>query len=247
MTAIPVFPRRLFSQNHIYVNAKAGIHTPRDLIGKRVGLWAFQVTMSVLAKGDLRFHYGVPWEQIHWVTAHAEEIPLSFENLPISRAPEGADISRMLVEGELDALISPLPSALVQDHAGGIRRLFPDVRAECRDYFSRHGDYPIMHLLAIKQEVADALPDLPRQMMQAWEASKAMAYQFYDDPGYAVLAFARNEYEAQREGFGADLWPSGLAVNRRNLERFIGYMLDQRLLSARLPVETMFHPSVLET
>ena len=34
--ATPVFPRRLFSQNCIFVNVDAGIERPIDLIGKKV-------------------------------------------------------------------------------------------------------------------------------------------------------------------------------------------------------------------
>jgi 4,5-dihydroxyphthalate decarboxylase len=62
LTAIPVFPRRLYSQSQMYVNTAAGITEPRDLIGKRVGLRSFQTTLSVLAKGDLQHDYGVPLE-----------------------------------------------------------------------------------------------------------------------------------------------------------------------------------------
>lgn len=45
LTVVTVFPRRLFSQNHIFVNINAGIETPRDLLGKRIAIWAFQMTM----------------------------------------------------------------------------------------------------------------------------------------------------------------------------------------------------------
>jgi 4,5-dihydroxyphthalate decarboxylase len=31
LTAVPVFPRRLFSQSQMYINARAGIKEPRDL------------------------------------------------------------------------------------------------------------------------------------------------------------------------------------------------------------------------
>ena len=41
-TAIPVFPRRLFSLSQMWVNVDAKITSPRDLIGKRVGLSTFQ-------------------------------------------------------------------------------------------------------------------------------------------------------------------------------------------------------------
>src|SRR3970040_1139630 len=36
--SIPAFPNRKFRQSYIYVNAKAGIASPRDLEGKRVAI-----------------------------------------------------------------------------------------------------------------------------------------------------------------------------------------------------------------
>jgi hypothetical protein len=46
-TAIPVFPRRLFSMSQMWVRADAGINRPGDLIGRKVGLSTFQTTLSV--------------------------------------------------------------------------------------------------------------------------------------------------------------------------------------------------------
>ena len=75
-TAIPVFPRRLFSLSQMWVNVNAGIKSPRDLIGKKVGLSTFQTTLSVLAKGDLQSEYDVPWRQIDWYISKDEAVPL---------------------------------------------------------------------------------------------------------------------------------------------------------------------------
>lgn len=245
LTAVPVFPRRLFSQNHIFVNIDSGIRSPADLIGKRVGIWAFQVTMSVLAKGDLKSEYGVPWEQIHWVTQHAEEISWSSEGVSVELVGPGQDLAEMLVAGEIDAFIHPHPPALVQTRTDRVRRLFDDAPAECARYYKKYGYYPIMHLLAVKQELVNAVPTLPRMLMDVWDESKRQSYDSYHDPGYALLAFARNEYEHQHDALGVDPWPSGLAANRSNLEWFMDQMVDQRLLSVRPMVEELFDPSVL--
>ena len=43
------------------------------------------------------------------------------------------------------------------------------------------------------------------------------------------------------------LWPFGVAANRANLERFIGYSYDQGTIDRRDAVDEMFHRSVLET
>lgn len=246
LTAIPVFPRRLFSQNHIFVNRKSGITSPEQLAGRRVGLWAFQVTMSVLFKGDLKSYYGVPWESIQWHTQHPEEMPWSHPDVKLRQAAEGQDLARMLDAGEIDAYVHPHPPALVQE-SRNIRRLFADVEGECARYAGARGYLPIMHLVAIKNERVEERPALPRELITLLEDAKRVAYDFYHDPGYALLAFARTEYERQVATLGADPWTSGFKANRANLEQFIAYMVDQRLLEKPVAVESLFHESVLDT
>jgi 4,5-dihydroxyphthalate decarboxylase len=248
ITATPVFPRRLFSQNHMFVNPDAGIRTPADLAGKRVCIWAWQVTMSVLAKGDLKTYYGVPFDKIDWLAFRAEELPWDPPpGIRLRRTPEGRDVGDLLIKGEIDALISPHPPHSVLDGHPKIRRLFPDTKAECFAHFRRTGYYPIMHLVSFDNALIKGAPELPRTILDLWEDAKRQADDFYVDPGYSLLAFARNEYEWQREAMGPDIWPSGLKANRANLEQFIGYCHDQGLIARPMPVDSLFHSSVLDT
>jgi 4,5-dihydroxyphthalate decarboxylase len=246
LTAIPVFPRRLFSQNHVFVNRAAGIRSPADLAGRKVGLWAFQVTMSVLFKGDLKSYYGVPWESLQWHTQFPEEMPWSHPSVTLRQAPAGKDLAQMLDAGEIDAYVHPHPPALLQE-SPRIARLFPDVEAECARYAKARGYFPIMHLVAIKDERVRERPALPRELMSLLEEAKRVAYDFYHDPGYALVVFARNEYERQVASLGRDPWTAGLAANRANLERFIADLVDQRLIERPVAVESLFHASVLDT
>ncbi len=148
--------------------------------------------------------------------------------------------------GEVDAYIDPHPPEEIYEDPR-VRRLFDDTPAECRKYWDRHGYYPAMHLLAIRDEVIDRHPDLPREVMRMWDDARDQAYEFYVDHNYTVLPFGRYAFESDVGSFDSELWPSGLEVNRQNLERFIGYMVDQQLLSAPVAVETLFHESVLDT
>ncbi|MGE5270052.1 MAG: hypothetical protein ACM3JG_10325 [Thiohalocapsa sp.] len=245
---IPVFPRRLFSQNHIFVNASAGIDKPQDLIGRRVLIRSFQTTMTVLALGDLTFDYDVPWQRVRWVLASDEALPLGERGgVSVERAPAGADVSRLLIDGEVDAMIFPHPPAAVLAARERVRPLFADRKAEALSYYQRHGCYPIMHLIAFRRPVIEAHPWLAGAIMGMWEEAKAQSREFYDDPGYAQLAFARNELETQDAAMGEDPWPSGLAANRRNLEAFVRYSLDQRLIDDPIAVEQMFHKSTWDS
>ena len=107
--AIPVFPRRLFSLSQMWVNVDAGIESPRDLIGRNVGLSTFQTTLSVLAKGDLQSEYDVPWREINWVIDRPEALPIKAEGVSIRYLEKGESIGAMLERGEIDALMMPHP------------------------------------------------------------------------------------------------------------------------------------------
>ena len=127
------------------------------------------------------------------------------------------------------------------------RPLFRDRKAEALRYHRKHGYYPIMHVIAFQRPVIEAHPWLARAVMSMWEDSKTQSRGFYDDPGYAQLAFARNEFEAQAAEMGPDPWPSGIKANRANLEDFIRYSLDQGLIDQTVAVEEMFHESTWDT
>ncbi len=248
-SAVPVFPRRLFSQNHMFVSTRAQVDKPTDLIGKKVCCRSFQTTMSVLVKGDLAFEYGVPWRELDWHTMSPELIDWpgrEAANLTLIDEPSAPD---RLIAGELAMMIHPHPPPKILNamRDGSVRRLFPDTRQECARYYRKYGDYPIMHVMAFKQALADRHPMLPQALMTMWEDSKHQASEFYDDPGYAELAFARNEFEQQETLFGGDIWPSGLKANRASVERFMKYLTDQTLIDAPYEVEDLFHRSVLES
>ena len=75
MTAIPVFIVRAFHHGAILVNAKAGIRTPKDLEGKRVGVnRGYTVTTGVWARGVLQEEYGVDLSKITWVLSGDEHV-----------------------------------------------------------------------------------------------------------------------------------------------------------------------------
>ena len=246
LTAAPVFPRRLFSQLCMFVNVEAGIETPRDLIGKRVGINSFQTTLCVLAKGDLKYEYGVAWEDVHWFLQRDEELPWQpGDGISLNRIPAGKDAARMLAEGELDAYFHPSPPPLVYERTDRIRPLFSDSRSESIRYFHKLGYCPIMHVMVFPTRVVEEAPWLPRATIEMWEEAKEKTLSYYADPGYSLLLFSRNELDAQREALKSDPWVSGLAANRANLERFIEYMVDQRLIERPIAVESLFHESVL--
>lgn len=244
-TAIPVFPRRLFSQGQIFVHSESGIEEPRDLNGKTVALQSFQTTLAVLAKGDLATEYGVDIGSVSWrVQTPDTVVTANAARFDVTPLPNGADLTDQLCTGQVDALFysrTPSPPPAL---AGNIRRLFDDPRAAETQFFDRNGYWPIMHLVALKQDSVERYPDLPARLMSAFDAAAALSCEYLADPNWSRLAWAKYTLEEEHTAFDHTLWPSGIRANRANLERFIGYAADQGLIRDRMDVEDLFHPSV---
>jgi 4,5-dihydroxyphthalate decarboxylase len=248
LVGVPIFPRRFFSAGQIYVSSASGIEKPEDLIGRKVGLHSFQTTLSVLGKGDLKLDYGVAWESIHWFSMRPEIVPVELGgDVKLDVIRPGQDIGAMLCEGEIDALISPQPRKSMLTRPDRYRRLFSDMRAEELRYFGKYGFYPIMHLIVLKRELVKRLPELPHELLRMFDDARNLAYGYYDDSNYSLLVDARTLYERQRADFGNDPWPNGFKANRKNLEQFIGYSWDQRLIASPFPPERLFHSATHNT
>jgi len=247
LTAIPVFPRRLFSQSLIYCHAGSAIHTPRDLLGKKVGINSFQTTLSVLAKGDLQEEYNVPWREIRWYTVNQEALAFAPQaGVVIQPIRPGGEIGEMVGRGELDAVILPHPPPSVLE-GRGVRRLFADPKEETLRYFTKNGYYPIMHVVALKADLAAKQPWVAGALLEAFEQAKGITAHYYADPNWSRLAWARYLVEEEHARLGEDPWPNGVAKNRANLERFIRYSHDQGLIRAPMPVESLFVETALDT
>ena len=247
-TAIPIFPRRLFSQGQIYVNADAGIKTPGDLAGRTIGLQSFQTTLAVLAKGDLATDHGVALESIKWRVHHHDTLATdNARGFDIATLPEGTDLGTALALGEIDALLFSRTPQAKSGPQEKIRRLFEDPRAAEEDYAKRRGYWPIMHIVTLRDEVVGADPDLPARLMEAFGDANRIAAGYLNDPNWSQIMWAKYALDLERQACKHSLWKSGVAANRANLECFLGYAFDQGIIEQPLSVDALFHPSVLDS
>ncbi len=245
---VPIFPRRLFSMSQMWVHPDSGFHAPRDLIGKKVALSAFQTTLSLLARGDLKHHYGVPWEEIHWLLTSPEKIEIRTKpGVKVDYIGDRQGLGRALERGEVDAFFLPHPPKSVSTGATRARRLFADPRAEELDYFRKVGDFPIMHVIALRADLAQARPGLARALFDLFEDARRLARSYYEDPNWSLLAWGQQDLEDERAAFGRDPWENGFRRNHATLERFVDYACDQGLIAAPFPVEDLFAQETLDT
>jgi 4,5-dihydroxyphthalate decarboxylase len=240
--AIPVFLHRRFRHGFIFLNATKNIRKPTDLIGKKVGLRNFQATANLWIRGILEHEYQVPHRSIQWFKQDEEEVEWSPPSgLNIQRVAAEKNVEKLLVEGELDALIHPELIQPILNKDRRVTRLFPGYRELEIDYLKRTGIFPIMHTTAIKQEVVEKYPWVPINLMQAFEESKKVAYKRMENPRIVPLAWFRHFLEEQDEILGADPWVYGLGdSNRKNLETLMQYSQEQGLLGRKMALEELF-------
>jgi hypothetical protein len=104
-----------------------------------------------------------------------------------------------------------------------------------------------MHVLAFKASLGDEVAGLSQALISMWDDAREQADEAYIDFNYTMMPFGRCTFERNADTFGANSWPSGLAVNRSDLKRFISYMADQLLIPEIFSSEELFHPSVRDT
>jgi len=253
--AIPVFPSRAFRHNGIYVHVNAGIHEPRDLRGRTVGLPEYQVTACVWIRGILEDHYGLRSDSVRYVTGGLRT-PGRREKIDV--APTGVDISaigpddtleRMLVDGRIDALYTPRTPQPFLESDPRVGRLWEDPQAEEARYFERTRIFPIMHVIVIRREVYEADRWIAASLLKALEAAKTMAEERLEETvgSPCMLPWTYHDARRARELMGQDFWSYGVRSNVAVLETFLRYSFQQGLASHLYEPSQLFAPETLQS
>lgn len=254
--AIPVFPSRFFRHSCIYVNANSGIREPKDLIGKRVGNPEYQMTAPVWIRGILSDHYGVPVDSVTYFTGGEEEpgrdekIKLNLPpNIKVRRIGPEQTLSKMLLDGEIDALYTArMPSSFLNG-GGKVKRLFEDYPQVERNYFKETGIFPIMHTVALRRDVYEANRWIAQSMMKALVEAQRRTYEdLYETAALkTMLPWLTSHVEQVKREMGEDFWPYGFEKNEKTLRTFLRYSFEQGLSRRLLEPQELFAPETLES
>ncbi|WP_425091253.1 ABC transporter substrate-binding protein [Tropicimonas sp. S265A] len=252
---LPIPLLRQFRHKSVFVNADAGITRPEDLVGRRVGTPGYSSTSLTWIRGIMEDEYGVAPSDMTWVISNADSSASAAGNISAQEGivpegivaevgPEGMDESQLLLTGHVDALFHAATPAAFIDGDPRIERLFPDVRSVEQDYFARTGIFPIMHVLAIRRDTADAHPWLARAVFDAYSEAKSLAYREKDRITWAtdMLPWYGAEVEDTRRLMGRNFYPLGMDANRATFEKLFDYSHRQGLASRVLTLDEVFLP-----
>ncbi len=249
-TAIPVFPSRIFRHSSIYVRAGGPIKTPGDLKGRRIGIPEWAQTAAVYSRGLLVEDYGLNLGDVEWIQAGVNE-PGRREKVALQLPPgvrvtprPDTSLDAMLLDGEVDAVLSAHAPASAEAGDPRVARLFTDYRAVEEDYWRRTRVFPIMHVIAIRREVVERFPWVPMSLMKAFEEAKRRSLQ-------RVVEFTASRYPLpwladvaarRRDLFGGDPFAYGIEANRTTLDTFLRWASEQGICRRRLAPEDLFAP-----
>jgi 4,5-dihydroxyphthalate decarboxylase len=249
--ALPVFPSRVFRHGYVFVNARAGIRTPKDLEGRRVGVPLYTQTAALWARGHLADQFGVDLDTIRWVQGAVEDTgthgkphaPALLRPVTIEQNTSARSLGALLAHGDIDALIgSRKPETFGRDP--DVVRLFPNYRALERELYRTRRIFPIMHLIAMRRSLYERHRWLATSFYKAFVESKRRAgtRMRYGGSLATMLPWLLAEIEEIDEVFGGDAWPYGLEPNRPTLEALVRYMAEQHFISHTIPIKDLFVP-----
>jgi 4,5-dihydroxyphthalate decarboxylase len=236
-TALPIFLVRLFHHGAIMVNTKAGIESPKDLEGKRVGVnRGYTVTAGVWARGVLADEYGVDLDRVTWVLSGDEHVAEYRPPANVVPIEPGKDMTDMLASGELVAAVG-----VTTDHPD-VQPLIPNALEAGLTALRTRGHYPINHLVVVKDELLEAYPDLAADVFETFAAAKNL---YLDDLKAGRIANPTNVDEVHRRvmDITGNPLPYGIEPNRAVLEELVRHAMAQKIITKPVDVDALFAPS----
>ncbi|AJP56847.1 4,5-dihydroxyphthalate decarboxylase [Pandoraea vervacti] len=252
LIGLPVFPSRVFRLSSLYVRAHGNVSSPAALRGKRIGVPEWAQTASVYSRGWLAHDQGVALSDVEWVQAgvnqagRREKVAVRMPEGVRYRASPDKSLTAMLLDGEIDAILSARPPAPPPGREQDIVRLLPDFETAEREYFARTGIFPIMHLIVMRREIFTANRWIANHLVKAFTQAKDASLARLDDItcSHFPLPWMSQRAAQAREMFGSDPWPYGVAPNRVTLDAFLRFAFEQGVCHRAMQADELFPPEV---
>ena len=244
--ALPVFTLRRFHHAGLLVRPDAGIQTPKDLEGRKVGVRAYSVTTGVWTRGILIEEFGLDSSKVTWVVDDEEHVTRLQLPPNVVHAPEGRSLADMMANGELAAGFhgnagvgrSGSPTSGWQNVEADYPDLFPNAAELEAEWYARTGIYPMHGTIVVKDSVLTKHPWVARSLFNAFSRAK--------DEWLARLDAGKpdnasdKKYSALRKIVGRDPLPFGLGPNLTTIEALERTASQQGLTPRRMALDELF-------
>ena len=97
-----------------------------------------------------------------------------------------------------------------------------------------------MHVIALKEATVQKYPWVAAAFLQAFQQAHDICRSYYTDPNWTVHAWTQHLSEEEQDRLGPELWPLGVKNNRNNIELFLTYLVEQGLITEKMPLANLF-------
>ena len=214
---LPVVISGNMHHGSIFYDPAQGVVRPEDLPGKRVGMRAYTQTTGMWARGVLDEQFGVPLDQVTWVSwegAHVAEYqpPANVQIIP------GRKEIEMLRSGDVCAILASAKNV----RGEGLKTVVADVDGAVQAWYAQHRTVPINHMVVVTESFLEKHPDAVQDV-------------------YDMLRQATDMTAGEREGklsavgYGADrIWDGGA------IQLAMEYSIRQHLISRTFTKDQIF-------
>jgi len=216
LTLMPATMMGRFQHGTMLYNSERGTVTPESLPGRRVGVRSFAQTTGVWLRGILWKDYGLDLGKVRWVTFEDAHLAEFRDPAGVERAAEGKDMTKMVLDGELDAAI--FGGNMPTDPR--LQSVIPDPDAAAKDWYKTHGTVPLNHMVVVKSSLAKSDPGAVREVFRMLRESKQAA-------------------GLPRPG-AIDTLPFGFNAVKPALDLISSYALEMKIIPRRYSVEELF-------
>jgi 4,5-dihydroxyphthalate decarboxylase len=216
LALVPATMMGRFQHGTMLYNSERGTVTPDSLAGRRIGVRSFAQTTGVWLRGILWKDYGLDLGKVKWVTfedAHLAE----FRDPPgVERAAAGKDMTKMVLDGELDAAI--FGGNIPADPR--LKSVIADPETAGKVWYKKHGTVPLNHMVVVKSTLSQSDPGAVNEVFRMLHDSKTAAG--LPKPG------------------AVDTIPFGFDAVRPALDLMSSYALEMKIIPRRYAVEELF-------
>ena len=237
-TALPIFLVRGFHHGAILVNRKAGIRTPKDIEGRRLGVnRGYTVTTGVWARGVLQSEHGVDLDKVTWVLSGDEHVAEYRPPANVVPLEKGRKMEEVVASGELDGVIN-----LQIEHPDMVP-LIPDAEEAGFRALRERGHYPANHLVVVRDELLAEEPGLAAEVFEAFAESKRRYVEKLRAGAIEKPTAVDRMHRRVMEITGRDPLPYGIEPNRPMLEELMAHATAQKIIDRPMRIEDLFAPS----
>jgi 4,5-dihydroxyphthalate decarboxylase len=248
--ALPVFHDRGPRQRNIFY-CEGRLNHPSELKGKKIGCFRYGATAVVWMRGFLLDEYSLRTTEMAWYVSGREvyigqDLPVKVERLepPTPFGQEKPHLAKLLSEGIIHAALvagdvgyvgifggGSLPN--VMGEFPGVKPLFEDTDEIVR-YTRKTRIYPIIHTIAMKEEIAEKYPDLPAKFIGAFREAKKLGMKYMSPE--QVRGYEKEKAVLEEDPYAYVLGET----EKRTIQALNRYQIEQGLMKKELPLESLF-------